>query len=338
MEGVTEDFDGAAGLTEFIGFTPLQILSVAALDSSSLDDSVGAALKQNIAQMIAGTAELLVRCGARLSLDPPPAMRLKRSASSTSDRSDANVSPKVCRESLKIDGNDTLIKLLGGKDRLNEAKNHWSQIKSVEATGRMVVHKEASKANLDDSEAPGGSDEKSCAICWKEFGTIRNRKHKCRVSMRYVCDDCSSKRVVEGNYEHRVSDGQFCLARVDAAREAADAVAEEKAQALMRLEMARAARQAAPLPSDEDNRDSLFGSMMDKAASLVLGEEDAAEITGRRVNGLAGQMNQTRDALNERGEKLNSLGEKTSQLAESSHEFAKMAKELERAQRGGLFW
>jgi hypothetical protein len=104
----------------------------------------------------------------------------------------------------------------------------------------------------------------------------------------------------------------------------------------MLVQEARFARKA--VPSEDDNRDSLFGSMLDKAASLVLGEEDAADLAGREVDGLANQMYQTKDALNERGEKLNSLGEKTSALADSSAQFAKMAKELERSQKGGLFW
>ena len=333
LEGIVEDFDGAKDLMKFVGYSPLQILAVAALDADSLHDSVGAALKQSIAQMLAGAAELLVRCGARLSLEPPPVSRPKRSGFSVSDRSGTNVSTEEDRASLQIDNNKKLIKLLGGEDRLKEARELWSQIKTVEGTGKVAARK-GSRETPGDSEAPGGSDEKSCAICWREFGALMNRKQKCEISMRYVCDDCSSKRIVEGGKEYRLSDGQFCLARVDAVRKAGDAVAHERARLPAKAEKVRAERQAA----EEDNRDSLFGSIMDKAASLVLGEEDAAELTGRQVDGLASQMNQTRDALNERGEKLSSLGEKTSQLRDSSHEFAKMAKELERSQKGGLFW
>jgi DNA-directed RNA polymerase subunit RPC12/RpoP len=341
LEAITEDFDGARDLIEYTGYAPLQILASAALASISLPDSVGAALKYSIVQMIAGAAELLVRCGGRLSLEPPPASRMTRSVSSLSNNassaeqeSDSRV--QVDRESLKIDSNKTLIKLLGGEGRLKEAKDHWSQIKSVKATRQLTIHREVSKSNLDDSEAPGGSDEKSCAICWTKFGALRNRKHKCRVTLRYVCEDCSRKRVFDGKEEHRLSDGQFCLARVDAAREAADAVAQEKEQARMRLEKARAVRLAAI--SDEDNRDSLFGNVMEKATNLVFGEEDRVENTSNQVDSLAGTMNQTKDALLERGTKLTSLGEKTSQLVDSSHEFAKMAKQLERQQKGGLFW
>jgi DNA-directed RNA polymerase subunit RPC12/RpoP len=341
LEAITEDFDGARDLIEYTGYAPLQILASAAFASLSLPDSVGAALKCSIVQMITGAAELLVRCGGRLSLEPPPASRLTRSVSSISNNAASTGREPVSnvlvdRESLKIDSNNTLIRLLGGEERLNEARDHWSQIKSVKATRHLTIHREVSKSNLDDSEAPGGSDEKSCAICWTKFGTLRNRKHKCRVTLRYVCEDCSRKRVIDGKEDHRVSDGQFCLARVDAAREAADAVAQEKEQARMRLEKARAVRLAAV--SDEENRDSLFSGVMEKATSLVFGEEERAENTSNHVDSLASSMNQTKDALLERGNKLTSLGEKTSQLVDSSHEFAKMAKELERQQKGGLFW
>jgi DNA-directed RNA polymerase subunit RPC12/RpoP len=341
LEAITEDFDGARDMIEFTGYAPLQVLATAALASLSLPDSVGVALKYSIGQMIAGAAELLVRCGGRLSLEPPPASRQTRSVSSISNNPDSTGRESVSgvlvdRESLKVDSNKTLIRLLGSEERLNEAKYHWSQIKSVKATRHLTIHREISKSNLDDSEAPGGSDEKSCAICWTKFGALRNRKHKCRVTLRYVCEDCSRKRVIDGKEEHRVSDGQFCLARVDAAREAADAVAQEKEQARLRLEKARAVRLAAI--SDEENRESLFGGVLEKATNLVFGEEDLAENTSNQVDNLASTMNQTKDALLDRGNKLTSLGEKTSQLVDSSHEFAKMAKELERQQKGGLFW
>jgi len=208
-----EEFDGADDLREYVGYSPMQILAVAALDADLVDDSVGAALKHCIAQMIAGASDLLVQCGARLSLGPPPMSRLQRSGSSVSDRSDGNMSADDGRASLKIDCNKNLIKLLGGEDRLKEARDHWCRIKSVQGTARAAIQQEASKWKPGDSEAPGGSHEKSCAICWSEFGALMNRKQTCEMSMRYVCDDCSSKRVVEGNREYRVSDGQFCWSR-----------------------------------------------------------------------------------------------------------------------------
>jgi DNA-directed RNA polymerase subunit RPC12/RpoP len=338
LEGVTEYFEGASDLIEYTGYAPIQILAVAALDAGSLKDVATTELMQSIAQMVAGSVELLVRCGARITLHLPPAIRPRRTASSCIPKgSNINTwAEEKDRESLKIDSN-TLVLLLGGEARLERAKDQWSEIKSVEAPGRtaMSIQIQVSKGSIEDSPAPGGSDELSCAICWKEFGAIMNRRQKCSISMRYVCDECSGKRIVVGKQEYRVSDGQFYLARVDATRQVTDAAAHQKARAAIRAEEVRAARET---PSEDDNRESLFGSMLDKAATLVLGEEDAADLTGRQVDGLSSQMNQTRDALNERGEKLNSLGEKTSALADSSAQFAKMAKELERSQKGGLFW
>lgn len=339
LEGVTKNFDGASELIEYTGYAPIQILAVAALDAGSLKGYASTELMKSVAQMVAASVELLVRCGARFTLDLPPVTRPRRTALSfVSEVSNASTVAEVQdRESLKIDSN-TLVLLLGGEARLERAKDQWSQIKSVEATGRtaMSIQIQASKGSIEDSPAPGGSDELSCAICWKEFGAIMNRRQKCSISMRYVCDECSGKRIVVGKQEYRVCDGQFYLARVDTTRQVTDAAIHQKARAAIRAEEARAAREA--IPSEDDNRESLFGSMLDKAATLVLGEEDAADLTGRQVDGLSSQMNQTRDALNERGEKLNSLGEKTSALADSSAQFAKMAKELERSQKGGLFW
>ncbi len=338
LEGVTEYFEGASDLIQYTGYAPIQILAVAALDAGSLKDVATTELMQSIAQMVAGSVELLVRCGARITLHLPPAIRPRRTASSCIPKgSNINTwAEEKDRESLKIDSN-TLVLSLGGEARLERAKDQWSEIKSVEAPGRtaMSIQIQVSKGSIEDSPAPGGSDELSCAICWKEFGAIMNRRQKCSISMRYVCDECSGKRIVVGKQEYRVSDGQFYLARVDATRQVTDAAAHQKARAAIRAEEVRAARET---PSEDDNRESLFGSMLDKAATLVLGEEDAADLTGRQVDGLSSQMNQTRDALNERGEKLNSLGEKTSALADSSAQFAKMAKELERSQKGGLFW
>jgi hypothetical protein len=49
---------------------------------------------------------------------------------------------------------------------------------------------------------------------------IMNRKHRCRISKRHVCDDCSTKRLVEGGVESRVS-SQFYWRRSTRARKRA---------------------------------------------------------------------------------------------------------------------
>jgi hypothetical protein len=110
--------------------------------------------------------------------------------------------------------------LLGGEDRLTLAKSQWVAIKSIAATSKVTLWQD-DKQSIPDSQAAGGSSEKSCAMCWKVFG-ILNRKHRCRISKRHVCDGCSTKRLVEGGVESRVSDGQILLAAVDADKEASN--------------------------------------------------------------------------------------------------------------------
>ena len=196
---------------------------------------------------------------------------------------------------------------------------------------------------IEDSEAPGGSDEKTCAICWKAFGTLMNRKHRCRISRRHVCDECSSKRVVEGKEEHRVSDGQFLLARADEVREESRKLeaAKKKRMALQQPVTTTAARLERLEAEESARRDSLFGGVMESMSKAVFGgeEEETGESHAGSVEGLSAQLNQTRDALNERGEKLNTLADKSERLANASKDFASMAKELNRqTQNQGFFW
>ena len=162
---------------------------------------------------------------------------------------------------------------------------------------------------LDNVDEPGGSNDKSCAICWKQFG-ILTRKHKCRVSWRYVCDECSTKRIVRGGQDHRVSDGQYVLACAEHARAASTRLrmeTERKQQA----KAATAARLDRLEAEQEANRNSLFGGALEQAASYVLGgqEEESSARTSQGLSGLAASMGETRNALLERGEKLSTLND-----------------------------
>jgi superfamily II helicase len=136
------------------------------------------------------------------------------------DASKGSSTTDVARSCLKLDSNKQALKLLGGEDKLSLAKKDSAAIKSMAATSKVTLYQNG-KQSIPDSQAAGGSSEKSCAICWKVFG-ILNRKHRCRISKRHVCDDCSTKRLVEGEVESRVSDGQFLLAAVDAGKEASN--------------------------------------------------------------------------------------------------------------------
>jgi len=354
LEDIVDEFAGAEELACFTGFSPLQILAVAALEASEMakgERICDSQTMKNIIEMIRGTAEFLVQNGARLNLDQPPTTRLTRPASTlaartlsgetnNSETSEEQDSAVLDRSRLKIDSDQVLMQILGGEEVLNAAKKRWSTTKSVDYSKKNIL-REKSKSSLSDSDAPGGNDEKSCAICWSVFGTIMNRRHTCRLSLRYVCDDCSGKRVIIDGKEFRVSDGQFLLSRVDAAKVVSQRLKYEREMESKRQEQARKAllERQSQLPScskasDEDNRDSLFGNIVEKATNLVMGEdEDLADIQSQ---GLADRLGQTRDALNERGDKLNSLVDKTARLESAASDFAKMAKELEKSQGG--FW
>jgi hypothetical protein len=336
-------FEGHAVLMEHVGFTPLQVLAAAAMDAEHLSKSgikIPSSILASVASTLAGAADVLLQCGARMAIDPPPTERLLAKSASTVSSSDSGSMddstrslPETDRPKLKIEGNKDLMDLLGGKERLEACRKAWLEHKAVEGTGKMIIHQDKP---LVDSTAPGGSNDKSCAICWSTFGTILNRKHKCCASLKYVCDDCSTKRIKEEGRECRLSDGQFLLARADVARQKADKMREQKEsmqQSKDRLEQVRKQREEKE-KAEQSSRDSLFGGIMDKATSLLAGEDEDVD----QIGGLHASLGKTKDALNQRGERLGALSEKTEKLMNASEDFAKMAKELEKSQSGGMFW
>ena len=342
IDGRFAGFDSDLNLREHVGYTPLQILAAAALDLDGIDGDTG--VLDKIGGVIAGVAEFMITKGGRLNVDPPPTNRLNRSASSLPiDETKASVHeqeqeasfPEVDRAKLKIEGNKTVLSIFGGEGRLRSARKLWADLGAVPLVRSLSLTNE--KDSFANDLAPGGSDERSCAICWRPFGSLLNRKQKCRVTLRYICDDCSGKRVITAQgKEERVSDGQFHVARADKVRQAEDVVEQRREQLRAkteRLEKARARREALER-EEEAQREGLFGGIINKATALMMGEEDTQE----SVEGLQSTLGQTRDALNERGERLNALSEKTARLVDASDEFARMAKQLEQSQKGGLFW
>merc|ERR1712160_74436 len=182
--------------------------------------------------------------------------------------------------------------------------------------------------------APGGTDEKTCSICWKKFGLI-SRKHRCRISRRFVCDECSSHRVVVNGIEHRISDGQFLLAMAEAMKEVKRKLDAAVAQERKRKQQAKVkgvANRLNQIEAEENaDRDSLFGGLaanVSKSLGLTDNstEKDNAQTEADSISGLSNQLNQTRDALNERGAKLSTLSDKSDKLVNASQDFAAMAK------------
>ena len=352
LEGLVNTSAGSDDLPLHIGYAPIQILTAATLDASAQKDILGDTLHTSILEFLANVAEFLIKNGARLSLDPPPSQRssLRASSSSISDNSTGGegTDDSVDRSTLKNKWNKHLEELLG-KLRLNAAQQVWNCIKTAKSSGKAVIHQD-NKSAIEDSVAPGGSDEKSCAICWKAFGTLVNRRHRCRITTRHVCDECSSKRIVEVGEEHRISDGQFLLAMADEAKDESLRLQAEKEKA--KVEPSQTAKTpAAKIPAnsaaarldrleseEKAQRDSLFGGMMETVTKAVLGQTEE-EAPAEKIGGLSAQLGQTKDALNERGEKLNTLAEKSDKLVNASKDFATMAKELNKASHSqGLFW
>jgi len=336
--------NGGNELMEHVGFAPLQILAAAAQDAENLSKlkkkNITNSILSSIADALAGVADVLIQCGARLNIESPPKGRLTKMTSSQTIPSHTSGTTRTFPEhdaNLKMEGNKNLMDLLGGKEKLDACKKIWVGEKVVEGTGRAIISPEVTCK--DGFNEPGGSSDKSCAICWRVFGTLMNRKHKCCISTKYVCDDCSTKRMKENGKEFRLSDGQFLLVRADRAQAVALMKDEENRRKQekmqrnqLRLEQVQQKRQE----KEQDQKtmqESLFGSVMHKATKFLAGDIEEDEL-----DSLQATLGQTRNALNERGERLNSLSEKTERLMSASEDFAKMAKELEKSQSGGLFW
>lgn len=336
IEGLTEHIDGYDEILEHVGFAPIQILAAAAIDVYDGKSRMNGTLFMTSIKLISNACEFLVANGGRISLEPPPFERSKeRGTISQASATNGDLKP-IDRSILKIQSNKELFDLLGGQ-RLVAAEGKWKETNKTNSNGTLVFHTD--KIAIEDSPAPGGSDAKSCFICWKPFGTLTNRKHRCRVARRHVCDECSSARVLDDGEEHRVTDGQFLLAKADATRSISSQRAERSQHGSQ-----DSARAKLDILESQDiaNRSSLFGSVVDNMTKAVFGEEEQSKLSvpsqSSSIQGLSNQLNQTRDQLNERGERLATLAEKSERLANASKDFASMAKELNRQSQGGLFW
>ena len=330
--GIVGQGDKFKSLSCFFGFTPLQVLALAALDARAIqltkqeleeNDALTLGILRNIMKVIQQLAELLCKNGARINLPPPPPTRLDRptptdcySLKEALDDPENSTLQIGNREELKLDGRDNeIINLLGGGNRLNAAQKAFVVIKSTSIPDNTIKIETTSI----DSGAPGGSDSNSCAICWSEFGIISNRKHLCRVSQRYVCNDCSMKRLVVNGSEHRISDGQYLLS-ISEAKAAARIQANRQDQMKKQRQSVSQARASLGLKSTDG-----CSSSGDDSSKNELSTQD------RISNALSG-LGQMKDKVLERGDKLNSLQEKSEALEQASLDFANMAKELNRSQ------
>jgi hypothetical protein len=373
---------GTNPLNEMIGYTPLQILGAAALDilhkvhvlkcNQSNPDLKAAAT------LIASSAEMLVTKGARLSVDEPfqdnrfkdekktltpqkkSATPQKRSTTETK----SEVGPMLLRyidpSQINLERNQDILKILDKNQSLAVCRAKWQRTKLVKGCGQTdFLQGKGLSMKIEDSKLAGGSNEKNCAVCWKKFGSLRNRKHICRASRRYVSEECSSKTVLLDGDARRVSDGQFNLAKhLVERREEQERVnqVDMKKERKMRIEKAWAAshgqskmKRNALQETQKDEgaaKEELFGTV-GRAMKNFFMEEVEVEVedpraqdlsTNDRVSGVMSSLSQTGEAFRERGDKLNTLVEKTDALKNASVDFAKMAKELKESQQGGMFW
>ena len=316
---------------DFVGFAPLQIVSLTALCLEKLREDTSVTVHLQLSTFVKAVCHFLIQCGARISLESPPLSRPRRQATGSEEASCRPLAG-VERSSLRIDSSKELMDLLGGENRLRESKTVWDNKKPAPTSESLHICTD-DKSVIPDAFVPGGSDDKSCAICWRVFGKLTNRKHRCRVLWSYVCDDCSSKRVREGSKDHRISDGQFNLAVVESGR--AESARLDEVRETDRIASLRSTRdrERAQAESERNDRDSLFG-VVEQAANYVFGDETEST---HSVAGLASSMNETRNALIERGEKLSNIEDKTARMVDASSDFANMAKELRKKSEAGFF-
>jgi hypothetical protein len=345
-------------IMDHIGFAPMQIILAATLDVLGKKEDLGEVLYVKITDLLVNIMECLILHGGRIFPDPPPLSRSeeRRQFSKKDDstlatideiesRSNAN---SIERSQVKTQGSVELTILLG-KSKLSEAQSFWKHLKSAPVPSNIVLHND--KSSIGNSSAPGGSDDMNCSVCWKKFGMV-TRKHRCRISRRFICDECSTRRIFDNDEEHRVSDGQFLLAKAEELKNTNKMLGAAKVQEQQRKQLTTqevkqkqssggvAARLERLEAEENAGRDSLFGGMM-ATVTKALGESESTKDTSQTESdslaGLSNQLNQTRDVLNERGEKLSTLSDKSDKLVSASQDFAAMAKELNRKSNQGFF-
>lgn len=343
-------------LNEMVGFTPLQILAAAVLDlihvADSIADKAASDHLQVATEIIRSSADILVSRGARVWTDAPLGARPNRGppkiGSSGHPSQFSVILRKIVPSNINMEKNKELVKILGGMDRLAAIGAKWQSEKTTKGCDRVFLPAKGMSMPVLDCMLPGGSDHTSCSICWKTFGKIMNRKHACRASRRYLCEECSSKSVLIERDPHRVSDGQFnvskCnnLAKIETDRiEKAEKREVRKAE-IDGLRKVHNNKFLATKRSEDAAKQELFGSVGRAVKNyfveeIEVEEQDSSQMAKDNVSGVMNSLNETRNAFIERGQKLDNLVEKTDALNNASVEFAKMAKELADSQEKGIF-
>lgn len=337
-ERIEFSLDLEHNLKPYVGYTPIQILAAIALifieKESKLNKNKELSKQfQILSEILVSTAEILSKNGARIWIDPPRTSRTGVDSNMEGILSNTDDPKNIMDPSLlNLEKNKDLILKLGGTERLASARALWLKDKSVEGSGDTIfLQGKGLNTVIKNNLQPGGSNDKSCAICWKEFGSLINRKHVCRASNRYVCEDCSGKVILLHGDPRRVSDGQFNLAKFDNARRVK--VMEERAKSNQRNQVQKSDTNS----TLQSSKDELFGSV-GRAMKKMFGEGSEEHNKDEELTAVQSKLNQTRDAVIERGEKLSTLVEKTSALNDASLDFKNMAKQLADSQEKSFFW
>jgi DNA-directed RNA polymerase subunit RPC12/RpoP len=329
FEGIVGEGDGVKSLSQYFGFTPLHILAATAQELKSIDAvdvDIETMQRTNfILEVIQSAADILIRNGARTNLSPPPETRLDRetppgcfSLSESLELIKYEDAPIIDRKGLKMN-DDVVISLLGGKDRVRASQTCFAVMPKITNIVDGALNVQMDLSSVADSNEPGGSDSNSCAICWSEFGVISNRKQFCQVSTRYVCNECSTKRLVERGKDIRVSDGQYLVAKAQAAKSDVG----NKSQVLA---------VGKPKEPNGESKNRLSLGLFNKSSSSANDSAKDEHSTKEKITSAVSSLNETRNAVLERGDKLNRLADKTEALSNASLDFANMAKELNKQQ------
>ena len=181
--------DGIRNFKDIIGYTPLQLTVVAALN---LFDKLKHNKHNNTLTVattcISSCTEMLVFNGGRLAIDEPIETRFSDDSKIKTKRdSDGKTSfSNVERSVINVEKHPEVMSLMDAKQNLHICRTKWQRTKTVvgDSGQTSFLKGKGLSMKVDDTNVAGGSSEKNCAICWKKFGQIRNRKHICRSSRR----------------------------------------------------------------------------------------------------------------------------------------------------------
>lgn len=180
-------------LDDVSGFTPIQLLAAIATDTQREKH-----LDSYMLEIIQQAAGVLLTAGARLNLAPAASrVRPRKISKLINETTESN---RALREAIlnqkgeyergfPLVENDAVITCFGGKSLITDLQSYWSSMKYISWDSEYTKLSLQDSVETPDSPENGGNDEKSCAICWQEFGMFSYRSKQCNSSQkRGRCD------------------------------------------------------------------------------------------------------------------------------------------------------